>query len=83
MDHPAMLMHNRSTYINPHGVCNTVHIDERLSGVHLAEEAVDDGLGTNNVAILVELDAADEVCEVFLHQEEATGMNRTYCNFKK
>ena len=69
-------MHFGPTHINSHGICNTVHVDECLSGVHLAEEAVQDGLGPNNVPILVELDATDEVFEVFLHQEQATGIKR-------
>ena len=55
-----------------------MHIEECRRGVHLAEEPVQDGLGTYNVAILVELDAADEVLEVFLHEEQVTEKTRMF-----
>ena len=68
----ANRMH-KNTHVNPHGIRNTVHVEKRLSGVHPAEEAVQDCLGADNVAILVRLNASEQqVLEVFLHQEEAT-----------
>ena len=49
-----------------------MHVEKRLSGVHPAEEAVQDCLGADNVAVLVRLNASEQqVLEVFLHQEEA------------
>ena len=66
---------SKFTHINAHGIRDTVHVDQRLGGVHLAEETVQDGLGPDNVAPAVPLDAADNVGEVLLNEEQAAANN--------
>ena len=63
------------THINAQGIRNTVHIDQRPSCVHLAKLAVQDGLGADNIALAVSLDAADNVGEILLNQEQAAVNN--------